>query len=109
MFCRIPKDATVRSKWIEFCGLNEKFDDISKVLICSKHFASNDYLEPKAKELDNYLKLKSSAIPSNVPGQEVQPSSSLICNLPDDKSDFNISPDSGWYLLYFKFHNGIIF
>lgn len=61
---RIPKNPNVRHAWIAFCKLDESIDDISKVLICSKHFLSTDYIEPRARELGNNLILKPGSVPS---------------------------------------------
>lgn len=49
---------------MEFCKLNEKLDDVSKVVICSGHFVPADYVNPMAKTFGGILKLKQDSVPS---------------------------------------------
>ncbi|KAK4872469.1 hypothetical protein RN001_014498 [Aquatica leii] len=60
---RIPKNSS-RPAWLAFCKLDETRDDVSKVHICSAHFAPSAFIEPRAKVLGNKMVLRPGSIPS---------------------------------------------
>lgn len=100
LFYRIPKNATIRTAWIQFCGLKEELDDISTVQICSKHFTQNDYVEPRAKELGHHLILRPNSVPSILVPlcQKDQHLPTVSCNLQEATQEAH----SGKYLYIFE-------
>lgn len=65
---RFPYDRTIRSLWLQACGLNEETDDVKNVCICSLHFRAEDF-----SPCSSSRRLKKDAVPSvNVKNKKVE-------------------------------------
>ncbi|XP_044262272.1 uncharacterized protein LOC123009818 [Tribolium madens] len=70
----LPAKEETRFLWIKICGLEGMVDEYPHLRICSAHFTSEDYIDPKAKEKGGRsLFLKSNAVPSVLVPHPMEP------------------------------------